>query len=234
MKTLRLTLFAAIAVCSGCITHDADKSLAPPVSEVSSIIFDGNEFPVTRARIWAKIPDPYWCDRYNQGNGKSILWTVELATKQPANTEDLMPPILELDLMPSGLRNWHELVGHVEKWSTPNTSHASIFVYDHQSISKGEFKILERDGAKFRVVGNGIDLEGNQLEFSVVAEFEGVWVDGSGNDSQESIDARLEQYLDIGNFQNSRFKLAEEEYTSGVKMGHAFFKPRLETANFQQ
>ncbi len=106
-------------------------------------------------------------------------------------------------------------------------TYGTTYVYDHQLIAKGNVNIVARDGDMFHIIADGQDLNEKEFKIDAIARFKGVYVDGSEKDTQESIDARLKQFLDLSTLVGSPFKL-ENEYGSGVKMGQSFFKPKLD------
>jgi hypothetical protein len=196
----------------------------------SRLFFGGQQFSVKEAEIAAAISDPYWCDTYNRGNGKSISWAVTL--KGASTTQDSQPPSVYLDGLRINVRNWHDLVGYEESWQDPiddetGEEYGTIYVHDHQGIANGSVRIIERRGANFRVVAAGENEEGQRFEIDAMAAFRGVYVRGSEFDSDKTANARLRQFLDDSNLVASPFVL-KHQYGSGVKMGDAFYKPRTE------
>lgn len=196
----------------------------------SRLFLDGQPFSIKEGEIAAAISAPYWCDTYNRGNGKSISWAVTI--KGASAPHDFQPPSIYFDGLRINVGNWHDLVGYEESWQDPideetGEEYGTIYVHDHQGIANGSIRIVERQGANFRVVAAGENEEGQRFEIDAVAEFLGVKVRGSEFDTNKTANARLRQFLDDSNLVASPFVL-KHQYQSGVKMGDAFYTPRTE------
>src|SRR5262249_53268359 len=152
--------------------------------------------------IIAAISDPYWCDTYNNGQGKSISWSISFKTK--TSDDELSPANVDFDVLPIRVKNWHDLVGYKIQWIDPinpetDDRYGLTYVYDHQLISNGSIQITRRDGTRFHIVASGKNEEGQQFTINAAAEFKGIYVHGSETDSDETIRARLKQYIDDAN-----------------------------------
>ena len=196
----------------------------------SEFVFDGREYQIVKAEITAAIGDPYWCDTYNHGKGKSISWFILFETE--SNDDELSPPSVDFDGIQIDVKNWHDLVGYQTQWSdpiNPNTDdrYGMTYVYDHQLISRGHIQITGRNGAKFQVVASGQNEGGERFAINAPAEFIGIYVRGSENDNDETIRVRLKQYLDDFNLTGAPFTLGHK-YVSGVRMGESFYNPKSE------
>ena len=196
----------------------------------SQFIFDGHEYQIKNAQIVAAIGDPYWCDTYNNGNGKSISWSISFDTT--SDNDDLSPPNVDFDGININVKNWHDLVGYKTKWSDSINSetddrYGMTYVYDHQLISNGSVQISARRGADFQIIASGQNEEGQRFTINAPAEFKGIYVHGSENDTDESIRKRVKQQIDDSNLTGSPFKL-EHKYGSGVKMGQSFYNPKTD------
>jgi hypothetical protein len=194
----------------------------------SQFTFDGHAYQIVKAEITAAIGDPYWCDTYNHGKGKSISWFILFETE--SDDDELFPPSVDFDGIQIDVKNWHDLVGYQTQWTTPinpNTDdrYGMTYVYDHQLISRGHIQITGRDGAKFHVVASGQNEWGEGFAINAPAEFMGIYVRGSEIDNDETIRVRLKQYLDDVNLTGTPFKLSHK-YDSGVRMGESFYSPK--------
>lgn len=191
---------------------------------------DGHEYQIVNAHIVAAIGDPYWCDTYNNGQGKSISWSISFETETDDN--ELSPANVDFDVLPIRVKSWHDLVGYETQWTDPinpetDERYGLTYVYDHQLISNGSIRITNRDGTIFQVVASGQNEEGQQFTINAAAEFKGIYVRGSENDTDETIRARLKQYIDDTNLTGTPFEL-DHKYDSGVRMGQSFYSPKVE------
>lgn len=197
------------------------------MQSTSKFIFDGHDYRIVSSRIDAAIGDPYWCDTYNKGKGKTISWSIRFETE--TDDGELSPPNVNLDGIQIDVRNWHDLVGHQSQWKeaiNPETDarYGMTYVYDHQLISNGSVQITNRNGTKFQVVASGTNEEGQRFSIDAPAEFMGIYVHGSETDSDGTIRSRLKHYIDDANLTGTSFKL-DHKYDSGVKMGQSFYRP---------
>lgn len=205
-------------------------------SNTAPFMFDGHEYEIVHAEIVAAIPDPYWCNTYNDGKGKSISWSIQFDTESDddelsSDDDELFPPSVELDLQVD-VWNWHDLVGYETEWTTStnpktNDRYGLVYVYDHQLITRGRLRITSRTGTTFQVVASGLNEEGQTFRIDAPAEFVGIHVRGSEKDTEDSIHARLTQYVDDANLVAQPFEL-QNEYDSGVKMGTSLYRPSAE------
>lgn len=198
------------------------------MASASKLVFDGREYKITKGEIVAALGDPYWCDTYNGGKGKSLGWSIEFETD--SNDLDFPSPSVSFDGIQVDIKNWHELVGYQNQWtdainSETDDRYGLIYVYNHQLISDGRIQIVARDRAKFRIVASGQNEEGQRFTVDGIADFKGIYVHGSEKDSEATIRARLRQYLNDENLTGSPFEL-DHKYDSGVKMGRAFYSPK--------
>lgn len=206
------------------------------MQKATQFVFGGDEYKIVQAQIYASIGDPYWCDTYNQGEGKAISWSISFETEteniepeSESDEDELLPPNVDFDGIPVEINNWHELVGYQAKWKEPinkatGERYGMVYVYDHQLISNGRVRITGRDGTKFQVVASGQNETGERFQIDAPAEFTGIYVNGSEYDTNDSIRARVAKYIDDSNLRGTSFKL-EGKYQSGVRMGSCFFSP---------
>lgn len=224
------TLLILILLLLGCRseTHTAAEPSKMPTP--SKFVFDGHEYRIVTGQITASIGDPYWCDTYNDGNGKAIAWSIHFSTE--SDDEELSPPNVDFDGIQIDVPNWHDLVGYSTRWGDAinietDDRYGMVYVYDHQLISNGSVQITARDGKSFLVEATGQNEQGQRFTIVSPAEFMGIYVRGSEKDSDETIRARLKQYLDDVNLTGTPFML-EHEYGSGVKMGQSFYFPKTD------
>lgn len=223
-------LFVLATLAFGCRPNTETSNRPAPMPSKSEFTFDGHEYQVVDAQIVAAIGDPYWCDTYNNGQGKSISWSISFETE--TDDDELSPPNVDFDVLPIRVKNWHYLVGYETQWTDPinaetDDRYGLTYVYDHQLISNGSIQIKKRDGARFQVVASGQNEEGQQFTINAAAEFKGIYVRGSEKDTDETIVDRLRQYIDDANLTGTPFKL-DHNYDSGVRMGQSFYSPKTE------
>jgi hypothetical protein len=224
-RTCRYTTvhFILLTLVSGCQSNRGSA----PMPRTSQFTFDGREYQIAKAEIIAEIGDPYWCDTYNKGEGKSISWSISFETE--TDDDQFLPPSVNFDGIQVDVKNWHDLVGYETQWNEPinsetNERYGSTYVDIHLLISNRQVQITDRQGTKFRIVASGKDEEGNQFAIDAPAEFKGIYVRGSERDSDDTIRARLKQCIDDANLTGTPFKL-DYRYDSGVRMGQSFFSP---------
>lgn len=239
MRTTFLLLWVVAAVVCGARVPKFSRELnaaepsAEPVAKPKSprYVFAGRAHEIGRGRIVASLADPYWCDQYNQGQGKQLAWSIAFDAKSKTGTP--VPPTLEFHGMDVEVNDWRRLVGYKAKWNdaiNPNTGqlYGMAFRKEHLNISKGSVEVVDRDGTRFHVVAQGEDEEGQPFEIDGWAEFQGIYVRGSERDTHETILARLQAKIATTNLSGSPFKLNGAKYNSGVRMGDAFFRPKGE------
>jgi len=194
----------------------------------SQFIFDGHQYRIKKAEIVGSIGDPYWCDTYNEGRGKSITWAICFDTE--TDDDELPPPHVDFDALQINAKNWCNLVGYRERWSAPinpstDDRYGLTYMYDHQLITSGDIQIMSRDETRFHIVATGQNEEGQQFSINALAEFKGISVRGSERDTDAAIRARLKQYIDDTNLIGTPFTL-DYEYDSGIRMGESLYSPK--------
>jgi hypothetical protein len=195
------------------------------------LIFDGHEYSVDRAKNVGALADPYWCDTYNKGRGKSFLWSIQFDAEERIINDDSHAPSVGFDgLNFLTIANWQQLLGISLSWSAPictSTGKRYGMTYDlaHHLIVKCELRITQCDGCEFHVVASGENEEGQAFEIDAPAKFLGVYVHGSGRDTDESVRERLSGYLSLDNLKAGPLEF-RHKYESGVEMVTAFFEPR--------
>ncbi len=190
-------------------------------------VFDGQECRIVEAEIIATIRDPYWCDTYNNGQDKSISWSISFEAESV--NEEFKPAGVDFDGLPIRVNNWHNLVGYALQWTeaiNPETDdrYGLTYVYDHLLITGGDLLVTKRAGATFQIIASGLDEAKQKFAINAPATFKGIYVRGSENDTSETIFQRLKEQIDDANLTGTPFKL-DHRYDSGVRMGHAFFSP---------
>ena len=227
---MRITHIFVLAVATmSCVTQAQDTLSEPAISDRKPrFTFDGREYKIGRGRIVATLSDPYWCDKYNKGQGKGLAWMVGFDSQSESGKPS--PPSVEFDGISVEVNNWHRLVGYRTEWTgaiNPKTGDRYGITYwdDHLVISQCTLKIVSRDGTKFWVIARGQNKKGQQFEIDGPAEFLGVYVRGSEADSDQTILARLSKNLDTTSLSGTAFTL-DHTYDSGVRMGNAIFRPK--------
>ena len=107
------------------------------MSKPNIFVFDGREYILARAEIVGVLPDPYWCDTYNKGLGKSFSWSISFETIPEEIDDDNISPQVDFDNL--GIVNvldWQDLVGTSVAWSEPidsqtNQRYGMTYLYDH-------------------------------------------------------------------------------------------------------
>lgn len=219
-------------------TADIEAQTNSGVALAGKFVFQGREYRIEKAEILAAISDPYWCDKYNRGQGKSLSWLIGFETASSGSRSELgiaeFPgPNIDFDGLPIQIKNWHDLKGLEFKWKDPidpaTGEHlGTMYVHDHQSIKNGQVRITSMDGVIFHIVASGQNEEGQEFSIDAPAEFNSIRVHGSEMDNDESIRARLREQIDDSNLSGTPFKLDSDfKYQSGVRGGEAIFTPKL-------
>jgi hypothetical protein len=203
------------------VPHATDISKTEVMPKVGTFICKGREYPIKSAKISAALADPYWCDKYNRGKGKSLRWFISIESEGG--------PSVDFDGLPIQVTNWHKLAPFTTEWTEtldPATEdgYASMYISDHQWVAPGRLEIKSRDGVKFLVVASGKNEEGVEFSLAATAVFREIRVRGSEKDTDETILTRLKAQLDDSNLVAAPFVL-HLQYSSGVRMGEAIFTP---------
>lgn len=209
-----------------------DTSSAPePMQGTPRFVYDGQEYEFVTGEIGAVMSDPYWCDKYNGGKGKTISWFISFDGR--SKTPGQPSPGLSLDYISIDALNWIDLVGFQTRWTSDwneetNEGYGTITASYDQWISDGHIHIASRNGAEFYVVASGTDEQGKRFAVEGPAVLKGLHVYGSGLDTDETIRARVSDQIEIGNFQSTPFEVKPNNYSSGIAMGSATFSPVVE------
>jgi hypothetical protein len=194
-------------------------------------------FPIGRAELSAAIPDPYWSAKYNRSGDPRLAWHFEVKGER-VDGQDLWEPLVYHQNLHFPVRRWPEVAGQVVEWSTTvddesGEPNGAFYVLEHEAISQGRLCFFERDTVRFRFSWVGIcdvfwDEEyGQDVPFAAEgwATFTGVRVCGSESDTDESLLARLAQYLDVRDFSQGPLCRGGHTYNDGVGMTDAQFTP---------
>ena len=115
--------------------------------------------PFIRGHISAVLPDPYWCDTYNQGRGKDMVWEIFLYY------EDDLPIEFRAGL---GIKvnSWEEIDGFSTKWDKPinpilregygMAAYSEGAAFRHGWINQGEVAISRISPLQFRIQAAGV------------------------------------------------------------------------------
>lgn len=228
-KTIDISLcpFALAIVFTQFLGCNTDTSIWTQMSTKSTLMFDGRKYQISRARIFAVIPDPYWCDTYNDGANKGISWFINFQTADDSDQD--RPRNIHFEKLPIRVRNWCNLTGFSTSWDTARDpgsgdSRGWIYIDSNILIDEGSVQIVSRNANTFRVVASGRNEEGGEFSIDASAQFVGVDVRGSGLDTDDSIRERLRDFLDDQNLEGTPFK-TDRKYDSGVEMGNSVFRP---------
>ncbi len=215
----------------GCTDSPASKSSSSPeVTKKHQFVFDGNEYAIDRAEIVAVLPDPYWCDTYNNGQGKALSWSIRFEAKGREISGDSLSPHVSFDgLNFLKVTDWRDLAGTSITWTEPVNDETGgryglTYLYDHQLIINGKLQVKLRDGTVFRIVASGENEEGQKFSINADARFVEVRVNGSEKDNDEQIRERLSKHLSLKHLKPTPFKI-ESEYDDGTKFGDAIYTP---------
>ncbi len=195
------------------------------------------QIPIESAVLTAVIPDPAWCDKFNNGQGKEIGWTLEIVTPMDHDI-DRQPyaPILTTGSLNCPSRNWQDFDGAEISWTQLKNAvtgeyNGTLHINEHDYIKRSMLKFLSRDRNRFRIQWDGLgdihwqEPNDKDVEFSLTttATFSGVIVSGNAKESGETFRDRLDLYLEAGDFEQSEVLIAEADLERGFKR----FMPRI-------
>lgn len=186
------------------------------------------------------MPDPYWCDTYNNGQGKGLGWSLEISSPQTEVDDDFWAPFITIERAGFPARDWRALEGQDYVWNSPvdeatGEANGTLYVFEHADISKAHLHFGRREGLKYHVRLTGLcdvhydDTYGADVALSVSAtvEFSSIVVAGSERDTAETLRARLSEHVNIDDFEQGELLVNEHTYDSGVGMTSCEFTPRL-------
>ncbi|MEM8984481.1 MAG: hypothetical protein AAGC71_15725 [Pseudomonadota bacterium] len=169
--------------------------------------------PIASATLTAGLPDPYWCDTYNNGHGKDLRWRLEIRAQETQVDDDYWAPVLYVEHLAFPTRDWCQLETQEYVWDQPFDKYTSepnggFYVFEHANIGKGRLRFVGRDGRRFAVRWDGLcDIHwnatfGSDVAFSLAAQptFTHVFVDGSERDTSATLRARLDTFLNVADF----------------------------------
>lgn len=189
------------------------------------------QIPIESAVLTGVIPDPAWCDQFNDGLGKELGWTLEIITAMDPNV-NVQPyaPILTTESLACPTRHWRDFENTEFSWSQAENDksgeyHGTLHMDAHDVIKRATIKFLRCTKNQFRIQWSGVsDLQwpespDENVEFSLTttAIFSGIIVSGNAEESSEAFRARLDRYLDADDFEQSDIQLAAEEMKTGLK-----------------
>ena len=194
-------------------------------------------FDIESATLCAAMADPYWCDTYNSGNGKSLLWALDVRTVPAEVDGEKWSPYVYHHGMALSARCWTLLAGQSISWDAPydenGESNGGFYVWEHGDISFGELKIVNRTGVELDVEWSGVcavnwnEKHGEKVEFSLKTNvrFRDINVRGNENDTLVTLGERLSKFLDLGGLVQGDLESNGHSYESGIAMANCKFFP---------
>jgi hypothetical protein len=200
---------------------------------------DDHEFPIKKALLWAELNDPYWCDEFNEGNARDLMWAIDIYADRSKVLFKYPIPHVYHHAIQFEIQRWTELSGQTQSWDNPideatGEPNGSFVVREHGDILESELTIGERDGQSFQVQWNGLcdrHWESNgrsEAEFSIDTKvlFTEVIVRGNEKDTKESFCQRLAEYLNPDDFIQQEIHRNNHRYQSGILMSDCHFVPK--------
>ncbi|MEO1037711.1 MAG: hypothetical protein AAFX44_19295 [Pseudomonadota bacterium] len=195
-------------------------------------------FPVQSANLVGGLADPYWCDTYNEGKDKELSWYLEVSASELEVRDDYWSPTLTVDSFQFPTRDWRQLEGQEYTWDRrqdelTGRSFGTFYVFEHADIGKGRLRFTKREDTQFLVSWSGLcdinfdDTYGTDVEFSLSAmpTFSGIIVSGCEHDSLETLRGRLDEHLNVDDFDQGDLEVSQYPYESGVGMVSCRFTP---------
>ncbi|MEL7025032.1 MAG: hypothetical protein AAGL69_14955 [Pseudomonadota bacterium] len=197
----------------------------------NTLALAGYQIPIESAVLTGVIPDPNWCDQFNEGQGKELGWTLEIVTMMDPNIDDRpYAPILTTGSLACPTRYWRDFEGTEFSWSQPRHDesgeyHGTLHMDAHDVIKRATIKFFSRTENQFHIQWSGVsdiqwaEPQEKDVKFSLTttATFAGIIVSGSAEESLATFRERLDRYLDAGDFEQSDIQLAAEEMKTGLK-----------------
>ena len=204
------------------------------------LILKNLQFDIEKATISGTISDPYWCDTYNGGLSRGLLWSVDVDAKGQEVDGEFWQPRIYHESLQFPIRHWMDLAGQSVRWNTPfneatGEPNGGVYVFGHEDIVWATLSFLHREGNTFQLHWEGAcnifwnDEYGETVPFSLdaMASFTGIRVLGSEADNDETMRERLALYLDPDDFIQRPIETTGNQYESGVEMIQTLFEPRL-------
>ena len=196
------------------------------VDAPSNFNFSGSDYPIAYATISGWLNDPVWCDEFNNGNGKSLQWSMECeGTAIPA--DDLGPPRVSFDGLDVSVSRWQDIESFTQSWSdweNPRTGDRYAMTYHsgHDFVEVGEVNIVGRHQNRFRIEARGGLPNTTPFELDVTFTFTKITVVGNETDDEESLRRRLDDALPGNDLTLTNF---ERENVGDRKLTSATFAP---------
>ncbi|MCA9217559.1 MAG: hypothetical protein KDB27_31035 [Planctomycetales bacterium] len=188
---------------------------------------DDDEFQVDEATLTGILPDPYWCDTYNKGNGKAMFWYLTIKAKEQLIDGDLESPMLLHQNVPLVHQNWRSVGNDTFTWNASDDVDAHLYTFESDVVAVGELRFGKREGLNVPIRWQG-ETETFCSTFSVETQviFTGIKVRGSERDTDGTTRARLASCFDISNLVQNDLRVEDFAYESGVRVAMSLFVPR--------
>jgi hypothetical protein len=222
---LLVLLYFIVPFSTGC---DPCRNMTPKqiVDSPASFHFSENEYPVASATIAGWLNDPAWCDKFNDGNGKSLQWLLDIeGASIPA--DDLGSPRVSFDGLDIEIARWQDLDGFTQSWSgwkNPRTGDRYAMTYHsgHDPVEHGELSVIARHQDQFRIAAHGGMPNTTPFELDATFTFMKITVIGNATDDEKSLQQRLDDALPDNDLILSTF---EREEVGDRKLARATFVP---------
>ncbi|MEL7538157.1 MAG: hypothetical protein AAFM91_13985 [Pseudomonadota bacterium] len=196
-------------------------------------------FSIESAQLTAGLPDPYWCDTYNQGDGKKLRWRLKVCAEGMDVDDTFWPPSILINDFPLRGRNWRDLEDREYALGGPDNERSaefsgSVFVFQHGSIRNARLKFVGRDSTVFSIRCAGLcdiyfdEQYDRNIAFCLAAapRFSGITVAGCERDTLATLRSRLDQYLNVSDFNQGEIQIGRRPYDSGVGTVSCRFTPK--------
>jgi hypothetical protein len=199
------------------------------------------EFSISEATLTAVLPDPYWCNEYNDGEGKALCWAIDVQAAGREIDGHKWAPHAYHESLQMKVRRWHDIAPRAIAWQDEYDDetdewNGGFYVFEHLGIRQSMLRLKNRRGATFELEWDGrcgVQFDkryGDDVGFSIRTDvqFTGVKANGSGRDDLRSFQKRLADYLDPGDFFQGEFKSLDYTYESGVGITECLFAPKVD------
>lgn len=198
----------------------------------SNFIFDGKKSKLERCTLGASLPDPYWCDQYNHGEGKEIVWWLDFRAAASEHKGEIIAPTIDIDGLPVTLSSWKQLARTSVQWKKPinpatDERYGLTYVFDHQLITACTVEFRSRRRNRFKVLVEGRDARRKRFSIEAMIPFQGVRVGATTNETASQIESRLGEILDLAELKAGPLQADGANYDSGVGMASMSFEPVL-------
>jgi hypothetical protein len=202
---------------------------------------DDHEFPIKKASLWAELNDPYWCNEFNAGDGRDLMWAIDIHADRSKVPFKYPIPHVYHHAIRFQIQQWTQLSGQSQSWDSPiddvtGEPNGSFVIREHGDIFESELSIGDRDDHSFQVQWNGLcdrhwESDGSSdAEFSIEAKvvFTEVIVRGNEKDTKESFRQRLAEHLNPDDFVQQEIHRNNHRYQSGILMADCHFVPKTQ------